>query len=101
MLPYVHKSCDNKYLRVEVGGVKYMLHVLVAFHFHAKEMIELQKKNPGQKLDVDHKDRNTLNPNENNLRWLLHSDNLKHFHETNTLTFGGKTYRFKKEKRRY
>lgn len=99
--PYVHKSCDNKYLRIEIDDKKIMLHVLVAIHFHTKEMRELQAKHPGEKLDVDHKDRNTLNPNENNLRWTTHSDNLKHFHETNALTFNGKTYRFKKEPRRY
>ena len=99
--PYIHKSCDNKYLRIEIDGLKYMVHVLVGTHFHGKQMRELQAANPGVIITANHKDRNTLNPNENNIKWETHSDNLKHFHETNWITFGGKTYKFTKEKRRH
>lgn len=97
--PYLHKSRDSRYLRVEIDGQKYMLHVIVATHFHSKEMQSLKIAHPDKQLDVDHKDRNTLNCNENNLRWLIHSDNLKHWHETSNITFNGKAYRLTKDLR--
>lgn len=99
--PYIHKSRDNTYLRVEIDSKKYMVHVLVGLHFHFKQMNELQALFPEKELDVDHKDRNTLNCNENNLRWLTHSENISHFHETSKLKFNGKSYSLTKESKRF
>ena len=61
---YCHK---NGYLQC-TGG--YWIHVIVAETFCVK--------NSSDKLEVNHCDGNKLNNNYKNLKWVTHSDNLKH-----------------------
>ncbi len=66
MKPYLHKSRSNLYLRVNLKGKKFMVHILVAVH---------HIPNPDNLKQVDHLDGNTLNPNKNNLGWKTESKN--------------------------
>lgn len=93
--PYVHQSRSNKYLRVQLSGVKYMLHVLVAYNFKFREYEELKELYPDEKIQVGHDDRNTLNPASYNLTFETESQNKAHMHKTSFVTFGGKTYKGK------
>lgn len=91
--PYIHKSRTSKYLRVSVNKRKFMVHVLVAIHFKHDEMIKVKKRFPHEELEVDHKDRNTLNPNVSNVRWVTRSQNVAFFHKNSSLEFNGKVYK--------
>lgn len=82
--PYIHNSRCGKYLRVNLGKRKFMVHVLVAKAFISKEMV--------QQTQVDHIDRNTLNCNVSNLRWVTPSDNIYFFHKSRTVRFGEQTF---------
>ena len=98
--PYIHKSRAGKYLRIELNGKKYMVHVLMGYTFKRKEL-KILKENyleaPNMVFQVNHKDRNTLNCNLNNIEWETEMGNKIHMHETNIITFGGKTYKGKFE----
>lgn len=94
--PYIHKSRANNYLRVSLRENKAMVHVAVAMSFKTKEFINLLNKYPHLKpedLQVNHKDRNTLNPNVQNVEWTTEEENKLHLSETSTLKFNGKDYR--------
>ena len=99
MRPYVHNSRSNKYLRVSLSETKYMVHILVAMNFKQNDRIRIAKENNCSilELQVNHMDRNTLNPHYTNVEWITESDNKSHMHETNIITFGGKTYKGKSE----
>jgi len=96
--PYIHKSRCSNYLRVSLSNKKYMVHCLMGTNFKAKQL-EILKKNyedfPATIFQVNHKDRNTLNPNENNIEWETETGNKIHMHETSIIKFGGKTYKGK------
>ena len=91
--PYIHKSRSNNYLRVCLREKKYMVHVLVAMNFKAKEYALIKALHPDKIIQVDHNDRNTLNCNVNNVSFLTESENKIHMHETNIIKFNGKIYR--------
>lgn len=93
--PYVHNSRVNKYLRVSLGTKKYMVHVLVAMNFKRREYEQLLIDFPNEKITVGHDDRNTLNPNLNNLTWETDSQNKEHSHRTSWVKFNGKEYKGK------
>ena len=95
--PYVHKSRANMYLRITLNGTKYMVHILVPRNFKQNDRTRIAKENNCSKLDlqVNHMDRNTLNPHYTNVEWITESDNKIHMHETSIITFGGKTYKGK------
>lgn len=95
LTPNIHQSRSSKYLRIEIGGEKWMLHILVGMHFQKKQFELLRSVNPASSIQCNHKDRNTLNPNNNNLEWTTESENKIHAHQTSTITFGGKTYKGK------
>lgn len=97
MRPYIHKSRANRYLRIGLPSAKFMVHVLVANNFKSKELENLKKLYPNENFQVNHLDRNTLNPNENNLSWETEGQNKSHRHETDVINFGGKTYKAKLE----
>lgn len=81
---HVHNSRSGKYLRVNLGNKKFMVHVLVAKAFIPNSQIE--------DTQVDHIDRNTLNCNANNLRWVSQSTNISHFHNSKKVKFGSTVY---------
>lgn len=91
--PYLHKSRSNYYLRIELNRKKYLVHCLVANNFLKNQKRELEILFPNANLQVDHLDRNTLNPNLKNLMWKTESENKIHRHETDIIKFGGKVYK--------
>jgi len=97
MKPNLHQSRSNKYLRIELNKSKYMVHVLVASNFKAKQYLNLITLYPRCVIEVDHDDRNTLNPAASNVNWKTSSENKVHRHRTDIITFGGKTYKGKSE----
>jgi hypothetical protein len=67
----------NKYVYVRLHGtISQSVHRLVALHFIP---------NPKNKPQVNHKDRNKLNNNIDNLEWVTQSENSIHAHETKEL----------------
>jgi hypothetical protein len=85
--PYLHKSRCGVYPRVGLGKKKYMVHILVATNFP-----ELCPKPSLDCTQVEHDDRNTLNPAASNLRWITPSDNISNFHVSRKVTFNGETF---------
>ena len=88
--PYLRK----KYYRVGLrnNGKKkiFSINRLVAEHYIP---------NPNNKPQVDHIDRNTLNNNVSNLRWLTHQENIDHrIYTTNT---GERFICYQKDRDRY
>lgn len=79
--PQIDKSRANYYMRVKINGKSYYLHRLIAGAFLGD--------NPD--LQVDHKDRNTLNNSLSNLRWVTESQNKLHMHETSKTVYDGVT----------
>ena len=61
--PYIHNSRSGKYLRVCLNNHKYMVHTLMGHTFKKKELEVLKQLYPNAVYQVNHKDRNTLNPN--------------------------------------
>lgn len=98
MKPQIHQSRSNKYLRIRIGGTNYMVHVLVAFHFKQKQFKELKLLYPNETYQVDHKDRNTLNPNLNNLDWVTERENKLLRYETDVFKFNGIEYKLGRER---
>lgn len=98
---YVHNSRNNYYLRINIDGKKYMVHYLVAYHFQYNNLIKIceEKKLPPEAIQVNHRDRNTLNCNNNNLEWTTEYENKVHMHDTSIIKFNGKFYKLFKEKR--
>jgi hypothetical protein len=71
------KLGTRNYLRVNIKGKEYKIHVLVATLF--------LKKPKGNNLVVDHLDRNKLNNRVDNLEWVTQSVNIKrHYERMNT-----------------
>lgn len=71
LTPFIHKSRAGRYLRVKLGTKNYMVHTLVAEVY--PDLV------PRPHLDctqIDHIDRNTLNPATSNLRWVTQSENV-------------------------
>ncbi len=59
----------------------YFGHRLVAEHFLVEEKEELEGKiqpELGNRLDINHLDKNSLNNNVSNLEWCTRSENMKH-----------------------
>lgn len=78
---FIKPQVDKGYLRVKLfnedGPKKILLHRLVADHFC---------KNPYKgepNAVVNHKNNNTLDPNADNLEWLLQKDNVRYIFEQN------------------
>jgi hypothetical protein len=63
------------YCRVEIGGSKKRMHILIAQVF-------LPAGRPDQ-TEVDHIDHNRSNNHISNLRWSTPSDNVQHSHDNN------------------
>lgn len=79
---YIHKSRSGLYLRVCLSNnKKYMTHILVGENFLPFE---------DAKPQINHKDRNTLNPNLNNLERESDSGNKLHMHATSSFMWWGK-----------
>ena len=95
--PNIHQSRANKYLRIELNGNKYMLHILMGLNFHNNQRAKCAEENFCSILDlqVNHKDRNTLNPHYKNIEWCTESENKIHMHQTSVINFNGKTYKAK------
>lgn len=89
--PHIHKSRSNHYLRVALGGKKYMLHVLVAIYH-----VSNSNKN---NLQVDHLDHNTLNPASSNLQWIDQSKNIKRTYERNLIFIEGIAWKHQRRKK--
>ena len=62
--PQIDKSRANNYMRVNIKGKKHYLHRLIAGAFLGDQ----------PNMQVDHMDRNTLNNNLSNLRWVTERD---------------------------
>lgn len=61
---------DNGYLVVGIKGTKYYVHRLVAKAFIP---------NPYKLKTINHKDGNKENNNVDNLEWMSHENNIKHY----------------------
>lgn len=72
------KSNGYKSVTLTINGIKksYMIHRLVALTFIP---------NPNNLPQVNHKDRNKINNNVDNLEWVSANDNLKHVRETSQI----------------
>jgi hypothetical protein len=83
--PFIHKSRANSYLRVNLNDRKVMVHVLVAEAFLPKHDLDRRQ--------VDHIDRNTLNCNLSNLRWVTASENISLLWESTRINYEGQSMR--------
>ena len=88
--PSIHKSRANYYLRIYIENKNYMLHVLVALHFHTPPTPE--------HTQVDHKDGNTLNPAATNVAWITPTNNKYKMWEQRKVKYGDMVYRGKNKK---
>lgn len=59
---------NEGYLTVNLNGVNYLKHVIIAKQF-------LPNDDPTHKKEVDHKNRNRADNRLSNLRWVTHSEN--------------------------
>lgn len=89
--PHIHKSRCGRYLRVNLGKKKIMVHVLVAGTFP-----DLVPKKTIGCTQVDHLDGNTLNPAASNLEWKSPGLNLRAYHAGRKITFNGIEYTIKR-----
>lgn len=81
---YFHKSKGNTYKRVCLNNnKKFFIHVLVAEHFHTVQKAIITFLNPNSHLIVEHLDTNTLNNNQNNVKWDTQSNNIRLAHARN------------------
>ena len=60
---------EGEYTTVSVGGVNYLLHILVAKTFLSAAR--------GEQTQVDHKDGNQGNARTQNLEWVTPSENVR------------------------
>ncbi len=69
--PYI--GSNGRYYSIKLNGKAYLVHRLVAIAFIP---------NPQNLPEVNHKDKNTLNPNVDNLEWCTRKDNLNESYST-------------------
>lgn len=73
------------YLRVRISGKQYLVHRLVAETF---------VRNPKNKPEVDHLNRNRTDNRAENLRWTSHSQNMRNTHANYCVDARGGTHRY-------
>ncbi len=66
--PLKDSKHNEGYLTVNLNGVNYLKHVIIAKQF-------LPNDDPAHKKEVDHKNRNRKDNRLCNLRWVTHSEN--------------------------
>lgn len=69
--PFV--GSNGRYYAIKLNGKAFLIHRLVAITFIP---------NPQNLPEVNHKDKNTLNPNVDNLEWCTRKDNLNDSYST-------------------
>jgi len=71
---------NNKYLTLNTTGKTYKVHRLICFAFNPIEGKNILSDY--DRIQVNHKDGNTLNNNANNLEWSSGSENMYHSNTT-------------------
>jgi hypothetical protein len=71
---------DKKYLGICFGEKTYKIHRLVCYAFHPIE--DHNCYTDYSKLQVNHKDGNTLNNHRDNLEWVTANQNMRHAYDT-------------------
>ncbi len=87
-----HGLSTHGYKTVNLDGKNISLHRLLGIHYIP---------NPENKSCIDHKDRNKLNNNLDNLRWVSHIENMNNLGLRNTNTSGITNISFDKKRNKW
>jgi hypothetical protein len=94
--PELLKSRTDYYLRVDIQGLRILLHVLVAFTFKNDKKFLFSEIITNQDIQVNHINLNTLDCAADNVEFCTQSENQLHSSYYRKIKFGGTDYVLKR-----
>jgi hypothetical protein len=68
----------DQYVRIRIANLRASVHVLVLLAFKREELTKIQAKNPGKRIEVDHRASASKHNNvPTNLDWVTRSENMR------------------------